>query len=69
MFRLTPLNIVDGYQKQCSEFFFFKILIFDARTVPLRFSDLLILAFGHNFWTVSNRKLCLVSMDSQTLQT
>ena len=43
--------------------FFLKILISYALPPLYRFNFLLILAFGHNFWTIGDRNFYLVSMD------
>ena len=55
-------KVVDRHKKQCSNFFF-KILISYALPPLYRFNNLLILAFGHNFWTIGDRNFYLVSMD------
>ena len=59
---VTFLKIVDRYKKQCSNFFF-KILISYAPSPLYRFNFLLILPFGHNFWTIGAKDFFLVLMD------
>ena len=43
--------------------FFLKFLISYAASPLYRFNFLLILAFGHNFWTIGDRDFYLVLMD------
>ena len=61
-FQRSFLKVVDSYKKQCSDFFF-KIFISYAPSPLYRFNFLLILAFGHNFWTIGDRDFFLVLMD------